>query len=76
MANPSTKRNANTNPQDLVRYARLLGVLSNIRESGFLTKEETDAIKAQLMKNYQVSSDWMVGREFEGKKSISGGKGK
>ena len=76
MANLSTKRNANTNPEDLVRYARLLGVLSNIRESGFLTKEETDAIKAQLMKNYQVSSDWMVGREFKGKKSISGGKGK
>jgi hypothetical protein len=52
------------------------GCCRTSRESGFLTKEETDAIKAQLMKNYQVSSDWMVGREFKGKKTIPGGKEK
>jgi hypothetical protein len=68
MANPSTKRNANTNPQDLVRYARLLGVLSNVFQQGAITKEEADAIKTQLMKNYGVVSDWGVGRKITPKK--------
>jgi membrane peptidoglycan carboxypeptidase len=68
MANPSTKRNANTNPQDLVRYARLLGVLSNVYHQGAITKEEAEAIKAQLMKNYGVVSDWGVGRKSASKK--------
>jgi len=58
----STQHNANTNPDDLVRYTELVAALEKIRAANLITDEEYKTMKAKFMTDYKVNSDWIVGR--------------
>jgi hypothetical protein len=58
----STQHNANTNPDDLVRYTELVAALEKVRAANLITDEEYKTMKAKFMTDYKVNSDWIVGR--------------
>lgn len=58
----STQHNANTNPDDLVRYTELVAALEKVRAANLITDEEYQTMKAKFMADYKVNSDWIVGR--------------
>ena len=58
----STQHNANTNPDDLVRYTELVAALEKVRAANLITDEEYQTMKVKFMADYKVNSDWIVGR--------------
>jgi hypothetical protein len=58
----STQHNANTNPDDLVRYTELVAALEKVRAANLINDEEYKTMKAKFMADYKVNSDWIVGR--------------
>ena len=46
----STQHNANTNPDDLVRYTELVAALEKVRAANLITDEEYQTMKSKFMR--------------------------
>ena len=60
MINPP-KRDANLSKEDFMAYAAMVTLLGQMRAEGFVTKEDSELIKAKLMADFHVDCDSTVG---------------
>ncbi len=59
------KRNANTNRDDYMNYLRSIELLAKMKNSGAINQGEYNYLKGCFMRDYQVSSDFMLGRKID-----------
>lgn len=58
------KRNANTNRDDYMDYLRSIELLAKMKTNGAINQSEYNYLKGCFMRDYQVSSDFMLGRKI------------
>ncbi len=64
-------RNAGKNPNDLLNYTRSLMLIGQMRANGDITEEEERELKESFKSQYQVVSNYLVGRSPNSKRAIA-----
>ncbi len=60
--NKKPKRDANRYSEDLLAYAKTVGLLGELKEHKVISESEYRILKDDCMKEYGVLSDFSVGR--------------